>query len=300
MLSAGEVVAIPTETVYGLAGSIHSPEAIKKIFALKNRPFFDPLIVHIGGVEKATTVVKNFPPLAEKLSEKFWPGPLTMVLPKRDDLNPMITAGLDSVGIRIPSHPLTLQLLQQLGQPLAAPSANKFKRTSPTQVAHVQAEFGDDLCIVDGGDCQVGIESTVIGFNENFSEIFIYRAGAVTLEMLSHFAPTKYAPSPAAPGQLEHHYQPQIPLVLLTTTPYLTIEIYETLRSKLNLPHLHPSWMELPHEPYLAARELYSRMRQAAAQPFRNCILLPYIKNQNDDLWPAIHDRMVKAATVII
>ncbi|OFZ15935.1 MAG: threonylcarbamoyl-AMP synthase [Bdellovibrionales bacterium RBG_16_40_8] len=300
-LLADDVVSIPTETVYGLAADITNSVAVDKIFTIKERPFFDPLIVHIYDRMQADDVVAYFPTLAEKLAKKFWPGPLTMVLPKRSDLNPKITAGLDTVGVRVPKHELTRELIRLLKRPLVAPSANKFGRTSPTTAEHVHAEFDDNIFVLDGGPCEVGVESTVVGFNTEFNEIYIYRPGAITYEMLSDFAPVNTSSSPASPGQLDHHYRPTLPLVILSTTPYLTNEIYYQLTRDLKVAELYPSWMKLPEEPTIAARLLYANLRKSAQKPGANCILFNYNLDEHiSGLDIAITNRLKRAASIIL
>ncbi len=176
----GHPVALPTETVYGLAARIDNPQSIKSIFELKQRPFFDPLIVHVGSIEQAKSVVSWWPQEAQKLAEIAWPGPLTMVLPKASHINPLITSGLDSVAIRWPKHADFQKILDEVKIPLAAPSANKFGRTSPTTAQHVLNEFKDDsILIFDGGPCEVGIESTVLKIvqQKNRTQFSILRKG---------------------------------------------------------------------------------------------------------------------------
>ena len=168
-----DVVGMPTETVYGLAGSIFSEVALHKIFKIKERPFFDPLIVHVSSIEEARSLVKHWPRSAEILAQKFWPGPLTLVLEKSDKINDLITSGLTTVGIRMPNHPVALELISNFGSPLAAPSANKFKKTSPTTTQHVRDEFGDSVYVLEGGACTVGLESTILYINEVDDEVAI-------------------------------------------------------------------------------------------------------------------------------
>ena len=162
-LRAGELVAFPTETVYGLGANALDAAAVEKIFAAKGRPHSSPLIVHVVDAAMARELAAEWPPAAERLAEKFWPGPLTIVVPKKAIVPDLVTAGLPSVGLRIPAHPVALELLRAAGIPLAAPSANRFTELSPTTAAHVQAAF-PDLMVVDGGKCSVWIESTVISF----------------------------------------------------------------------------------------------------------------------------------------
>lgn len=219
ILSHGGIVGFPTETVYGLGASIQSDSAIKKIFAIKQRPFFDPLIVHICDYAQIDDIAAQWSPTEQKLAEIFWPGPLTIVTRKRSHLNPMITAGLDTVGIRMPSHAVARRLLREFGTPLAAPSANKFGKTSPTRWDHVKSEFPkEDLFVLRGGESEVGIESTVIQIFEDAQKIDvqILRPGILTksdLEKALRDLGTKsfsvhLKSSSASPGSTETHYQP--------------------------------------------------------------------------------------------
>lgn len=212
ILKKDDLVAIPTETVYGLAGNAFSEEAVVKIFEVKNRPSFDPLIVHVASIEEAEKMVLNIPLLAKELAAKFWPGPLTLLLRKQGIIPDIVTSGLDTVAIRIPDHPITLELLKSLGFPLAAPSANPFGYVSPTTIKHVNDQLGDKIpYILDGGDCHIGIESTIIGFQNDKPEV--YRLGGIAVEDIeSVIGPVdvKHHSSsrPLAPGTLESHYAP--------------------------------------------------------------------------------------------
>ncbi len=180
-LKGGEVVGIPTETVYGLAGNGFDESATLKIFEVKERPTFNPLILHTNSFTKVESFVKSFPQKAKSLAEAFWPGPLTLLLPKSDKVSDVVTSGSPLVAVRIPNHPLTLELLEQLDFPLAAPSANKFGRISPTSPQNVVSQLGDELpYVLDGGNCGVGIESTIIGFEDNIS--IVYRVGGLSVE----------------------------------------------------------------------------------------------------------------------
>ncbi|MFY8068610.1 MAG: L-threonylcarbamoyladenylate synthase [Flavobacterium sp.] len=207
------LVAIPTETVYGLAGNIYSIKAIDNIFKTKNRPANNPLIVHIDSYEKLADLVEEIPEKAKKLAEVFWPGSLTLVLKKKKSVPYTITAGKETVAVRIPNHPLTLELLKQLDFPLAAPSANPFGSISPTSAQHVIDYFKDTLeMVLDGGNCKNGIESTIIGF-ENENPI-LYRLGSISVEEVeSIVGPLKILnknnSSPIAPGMLSRHYAPK-------------------------------------------------------------------------------------------
>ncbi|MBK7763159.1 MAG: threonylcarbamoyl-AMP synthase [Bacteroidetes bacterium] len=231
-LKRDELVSIPTETVYGLAGNAYSSMAIKKIFELKQRPFHNPLIVHIKSIDYLNQVASNIPPLALKLAENFWPGPLTLVLKKQSTIPEIVTSGKDTVAIRMPNHPLTLSLLQELDFPLAAPSANPFGSISPTNAKHVFDYFGDELeVILDGGNCEHGIESTIIGF-ENDQYPILYRYGTITVSEIEDIIgkvkiSTSNNSDPIAPGMLSRHYAPQ-------TKTILTDNVYEFIESLEN------------------------------------------------------------------
>jgi L-threonylcarbamoyladenylate synthase len=216
LLLQDEVVAIPTETVYGLAGNALSEKAVSKIFEAKNRPHFDPLIVHVSGISEVSKYVEEVPQMAYDLMSKFWPGALTILLPKKTCIPDLTTSGLTEVGIRIPNHPLTLELLKGLPFPLAAPSANPFGYISPTSAKHVEDQLGDKIpFILDGGNCSVGIESTVLRVQHN--DIEILRLGGISVEDLQPFTSSIHVnahstSSPAAPGMLTSHYAPRKPI----------------------------------------------------------------------------------------
>lgn len=217
-LSEGNVVAIPTETVYGLAADIRNGSALRRVFEIKQRPLSNPLIVHVGSVEEAQSLVREFPPLARHIAPQCWPGPLTMILPKSDLVSPLVTAGQDTVALRIPAHPLTLDLLQQTGLALAAPSANPFNYISPVTAAQVEAMLGAQIpYILDGGQCQRGLESTIIAFEDD--RIILLRPGAFTEEDLAQLAGVPVLRkgkenTPAHPGMFKKHYSPRTPLLL--------------------------------------------------------------------------------------
>lgn len=210
-----EIIAVPTETVYGLAGNAYNETALFKIFELKKRPLYNPLIVHIKSVSFLQQVAADIPEIAIKLAEAFWPGSLTLILNKKPHIPDMVTAGKDTVAIRVPNHPLTLELLNLLDFPLAAPSANPFGSISPTSAQHVYNYFEDELGIIlDGGFCEKGIESTIIGFENN--KPILYRHGSVVLEEIESLVgkvivQTKNDSSPTAPGMLSSHYAPKTP-----------------------------------------------------------------------------------------
>jgi L-threonylcarbamoyladenylate synthase len=218
LLNTNFLVAIPTETVYGLAGNALSEEAILKIYTAKNRPKFDPLIAHTHSLEQVEKLVREMPMKAIQLSEAFWPGPLTLLLDKNKHVPDLLTSGLNRVAVRIPNHPLTLDLLSQLDFPLAAPSANPFGYVSPTSAQHVENQLGKKVdYILDGGECNVGLESTIIGFEGE--TVVVYRLGGLQIEEIekvvgSVIVKTNNSSNPEAPGMLKSHYSPGRKLVV--------------------------------------------------------------------------------------
>jgi L-threonylcarbamoyladenylate synthase len=222
-----EIIGMPTETVYGLAGNAFSESAIKKIFALKKRPFYNPLIVHIKSASLLNTIARDIPEMAQRLAEEFWPGPLTLVLKKQPHISDFITAGKDTVAIRVPNHPVALALLEQLDFPLAAPSANPFGSISPTSAMHVSNYFEDKLdVILEGGECERGIESTIIGFENN--QPVLYRHGSISVEEIEKIVGklkiiVNNDSKPDSPGMLSRHYAP-------ITNTYLTNNVDELLK----------------------------------------------------------------------
>lgn len=297
-------MAIPTETVYGLAAWTESAPGLEKIFSIKERPFFDPLIVHIANIENARKLASVWTSAHEVLAQAAWPGPLTLIAKKVDSINPLITSGLDSVGLRCPRHPETLELLKEIQGGLAAPSANRFGKTSPTSSKHVFEEFGNEVAILEGGPCEVGIESTVLGIQEMNGTfiIEIFRPGFYTAKMLTDIllekgikSQVKYAESPVAPGQLKHHYMPKIPLVIVPSS--FTWENESTVVEKtLNQKILRPALWKLPTEARIASRELYEKMRSFDKQGFDAIIV--YKENHHDEEeWLGIWNRLEKAKT---
>tara|TARA_B100000809_G_scaffold155795_1_gene153111 strand:+ start:1252 stop:2217 length:966 start_codon:yes stop_codon:yes gene_type:complete len=215
LLNAKEVLGLPTETVYGLAANAFEDDAVLKIFQVKNRPSFNPLIIHTNSMDKVKSFVKSIPKKAHLLGEAFWPGPLTLLLPKSEKIGDLVTSGSPLVAVRIPNHPLTLDLLSQLNYPLAAPSANKFGSISPTIPEAVAGQLGDGVkYILDGGLCNIGIESTIIGFEDD--KVIIYRTGGLSLEDIEEVIGTvqvneKSHEKPLTSGMLKSHYAPSTP-----------------------------------------------------------------------------------------
>lgn len=306
LLRSGDVVGIPTETVYGLAASIDSHEGLQKIFSLKERPFFDPLIVHVASFEQAHAVTREFPPLADFLARWFWPGPLTLVLPKSERVDPIITSGLETVAVRYPAHPLAQDLIRLVGSPLAAPSANKFGRTSPSTAEHVRSEFdGSDLLVLDGGPCEVGLESTVIAFAPAGAptEVRILRPGGITKEDLeqalmrwSEDVAVIRAESSESPGHLKHHYMPTVPLIIVNKALEASLLSRVTkdlaLKTKIN----HARELELPQDAAQAARLLYSEMRRLCDDGADLLYVIETAERQGG-LWAAVWDRLKRAAS---
>lgn len=218
ILKGGGVVAFPTETVYGLGASALDPVAVARIFEIKGRPRFDPLIVHVAAQEQVQDLVTELPKPAQALMRCFWPGPLTLVLPKSELVPDIVTAGLPTVAIRMPDHPVALALIRKLGVPIAAPSANLFGRVSPTTAEHVRQQLGTRVdLILDGGRCPIGVESTIVSVLDD--TVTLLRPGGTPLEEIeSVVGPVqrriRASATPLAPGQLPHHYAPRTPLVL--------------------------------------------------------------------------------------
>lgn len=217
LLKQGECVAIPTETVYGLAANALDTKAVAKIFEAKQRPTFDPLIIHTDTVAKVQQYVTQWPAMAAQLSKHFWPGPLTMLLPKQNVIPDLVTSGLSRVAVRIPNHPITLALLAQLDFPLAAPSANPFGYISPTKASHVYDQLNGRIpMILDGDNSEIGLESTIVGFEGGLP--VVYRLGGLAVEAIEQvIGKVKVLPhsssSPQSPGMLLSHYAPHKPLI---------------------------------------------------------------------------------------
>jgi L-threonylcarbamoyladenylate synthase len=217
LLAEGKLVALPTETVYGLGGNAFDEGAVAGIFQAKERPRFDPLILHQYTAERVLELAAEVPAAARQLADALWPGPLTLVLPRTSVIPDLVTAGLDTVALRVPAHPLTRKVLRQLHFPVAAPSANPFGFVSPVTAAHVAAQLGDSIdYILDGGDCRIGLESTIVGFPDGRPTV--YRKGGTSVERIEEILAyrvevrTDSSSRPAAPGMLSSHYSPGVPL----------------------------------------------------------------------------------------
>ena len=303
VLEKNELIAIPTETVYGLAGNAFNETAIKKIFALKKRPFYNPLIVHIKSADYLQHIAKDIPEMAQKLANEFWPGPLTLVLKKQSHISDVVTAGKETVAIRVPNHPVALALLDKLDFPLAAPSANPFGSISPTNATHVFNYFNEELkVIVDGGECEKGLESTIIGFENN--QPILYRHGSISVEDIEKITgklnvATSNNTSPNAPGMLTRHYAPK-------TDTYLTNNVYELIKcfkgKKIGLlvfkDQLHND--SVAHQEILsksgdfneAAKNLYAAMHRLDQ---KNLDLIIAERLPDKDLGKTINDKLERA-----
>ncbi|HEU5145210.1 MAG TPA: L-threonylcarbamoyladenylate synthase [Chryseosolibacter sp.] len=300
LLAAGELVAIPTETVYGLAANALNVNAVTNIFQAKARPVFDPLIVHVPSFEKAKLYSRNIPAKAEILARQFWPGPLTLLLEKKESIPDLVTSGLPTAGFRAPNHPLTHGLLQSLDFPLAAPSANPFGYISPTTPQHVQDQLGDKISyILDGGRCEIGIESTIVGFDTE--QPVVYRTGGLRIEDIENIAgkvkmEINTSSDPKSPGQLASHYAPRKKLILGNLNELLSQ--YASLHAgviSFSKDYRVPSQIILSPSGNLqeAARNLFSSLRLLDALPV-DIILAEYVPNQG--LGRAINDRLKRAS----
>lgn len=312
---SGGLIGLPTETVYGLAAPIDREESVRLIFSIKNRPFFDPLIVHCAEVDQIWPLIdcdQATHELIRKVALMFWPGPLTIVVKASALIHPLINNGLGTVGVRIPRHPIAIEILKTVG-PMAAPSANQFGMTSPTTAEHVVDSFAADtrstsVLVVDGGPCQVGLESTVIEINSP-TQCTLLRPGGIgpaSLEKHLQIEVLRQAPprqKRTAPGLLDTHYQPHKPLftfqhnTIAITTDQAQSALSSDLRYRDSAHDL--KWVQLSAEPLIAARELYSLIRSADQSSSRaiGLLLPPRALIGNDEIWLAIADRLSRART---
>ena len=302
LLTENQLVAIPTETVYGLAGNIFSEKAIKSIFSTKKRPFFNPLIVHIPSIDSLSDLVTHVPEKAKLLAAAFWPGSLTLVLKKSNKIPDLITAGKDTVAVRVPNHPITLALLKKLPFPLAAPSANPFGSISPTKPAHVENYFRNSIkMVLDGGSCANGIESTIIGF-ENEDPV-IYRLGALALEEIEAVVgkisiKNKKEEKPDAPGMLARHYAPKTSTFLVDD---VTAEVKKhsekkigvlVFKSSLNNENITEIILSRKGSMQEAAANLYAAMHELDS---KNLDIIIAERFSEFSLGKSINDRLKRA-----
>jgi L-threonylcarbamoyladenylate synthase len=301
-LRRGEVIGLPTETVYGLAADASQVDAVRRIFALKGRPADHPLIVHVADADALDTWTDSPSPLAKRLAEAFWPGPLTLILPRSARVPDVVTGGQDTVGLRCPDHPVALALLREFGGGLAAPSANRFGRISPTSAAHVRDEFPFGVEIVlDGGDCEVGIESTILDLSSGTPRILRPgRISAAQIEaLIGPVAQERSEHSPRASGTLEAHYAPRTPMLVLPG-PALRKEAAEqsAFGKRVGLLGLdtlpaNAVGVVVPGDARGYAHGLYAALRELDAQGHQ--LLLVEQPPDGGD-WLAVHDRLRRAS----
>lgn len=292
IIKDGGIVAFPTETVYGLGADAWNPEAINKVFEIKGRPADNPLIVHISNAKEAEEFVEEIPEVAKLLMKHFWPGPLTFVLTKKDEVLDSITAGLQTVAIRVPSHPLALEFLKQTG-PLVAPSANRSGKPSPTHPDHVKEDFGEDFPVIDGGSTNVGLESTVIGFNGDI--IIIMRPGKIGAQEIKSVSGLKVIEeysnleeTPKSPGQKYSHYKPEAQVVYKGVSTFNDHTMYlmqsATDIDQDNVVSYHGDLKQL-------SKELYDRFRQADHSGYKRIHIEPFEAHKTE--YPAYYEALI-------
>ncbi|MDW8242070.1 MAG: L-threonylcarbamoyladenylate synthase [Thermogemmata sp.] len=294
LLRQGKLVVFPTETVYGLGANAWDETAVQRIFAVKGRPATNPLIVHIASREQVTEVVVDWPAVAARLAQRFWPGPLTLVLPKHARIPPVVTAGGPTVAVRCPAHPVAQALLQQAGVPVAAPSANRSTEISPTRAEHVLPSLGQLVdAIIDAGPCPGGVESTVVDLTVDPPRLL--RPGLITVPMLEEVigpigietsVPALSTPT-RSPGLLPRHYAPRTPLRLVS------LEQLAAEQQRLTAEGYRCGILQLPDDPQRAAALLYAQLHQLDAAGY-DLLLAPWPPDTWD--WHAIRDRLRRAA----
>jgi L-threonylcarbamoyladenylate synthase len=305
-LRDGELVAFPTETVYGLGANAQNPAAVRRIFEVKGRPTNHPLIVHLDSARYLDRWVREVPPLAMRLAERFWPGPLTMVMPRAMNVHDIVTGGQDTIAIRVPSHPMAQQLLRAFGGGIAAPSANRYGKVSPTHAAHVREELGKAVkVILDGGECQIGLESTIIAFEGR--GVRLLRPGGVTAAQLraeigEEILIGATLESPRVPGSTRSHYAPSTPM---TIVPAGEIDAYAAALSETGRrvavlaqrvpmrPLKYVTWINAGTRPDHYGRELYAHLRTLDKG---GCHQILVQDVPRDERWEAIRDRLRRAA----
>lgn len=309
VLRAGGVVAFPTETVYGLGANAADPAAVRKLFELKGRPPDHPVIVHLDDPRYLHRWVRDIPPCAKALAEEFWPGPLTLIYPKADNVNDLVTGGQDSIGIRVPSHPLAQQLLNAFGGGLAAPSANRYGRLSPTRPEHVREEFGDEVqLILDGGESLIGLESTIVSCLND--KPVLLRPGFITLSQLTAVvgpvelrgAAAAEQGLPRAPGDRLQHYAPLTPLEIV---PIEELERrageFTDRNEKVAVLAMRPplqtrrymTWVNAGKKAETYAHNLYNHLRRLDRA---GCVRILVQEVPDDERWAAVRDRLQRAS----
>ena len=303
-LRRGGVIALPTETVYGLAANCEDELAVRRVFAIKGRPATHPLIVHVARTSELPSWARHVPEEAWRLAEAFWPGPLTLVLPRTARATDAVTGGQDTVALRVPNHPVALAVLDALGGGVAAPSANRFGRVSPTTAEHVRADLGDEVdLILEGGPCTVGVESTIVDLSGK--EPVVLRPGGLAVEELERIlgrkVPVRASATVRVSGSLASHYAPRAGVVL--SEPAEVMSRVTSLRARghnvgvlgppgLTLPPGVPHY-DVPEDPAGAARALYTRLREADEQG--HDVLVACLPRA-EGLGIAVRDRLSRAA----
>jgi L-threonylcarbamoyladenylate synthase len=308
-LRNGELVAFPTETVYGLGAHAGHPGALRRVFELKGRPTSHPLIVHLDSVRFLTRWAREVPAAAERLAASFWPGPLTLVLPKAHSVHPLLTGGQDTVAVRIPAHPMAQQLLTAFGGGIAAPSANRYGRLSPTRAEHVRDEFGEAVSVIlDGGDSKLGLESTIVACLDD--SVRLLRPGSISLSQLQRVVgevlTQPSAQAARAPGSHGAHYAPTTPLAIASS------EELEQLAGDLSglghriavlaqrpplRAHQFVTWINGGTRPEAYAHDLYAHLR---ALDKSACVRILVQAVPGDERWDAVRDRLARAAAASV
>lgn len=305
-IDSGKLICLPTETVYGLAAPIDRSDLLSRIFTLKERPLFDPLIVHVENTEAAKNLALEWPEAAEQLAAAFWPGPLTLILKRNPDLiSDLITAGLPTVGVRVPAHPVAREILRLISTPLAAPSANKFTKTSPTTLEHVKQSFSaQDVLFIEGGSCEVGLESTIVEVSEK--SVVILRRGMITSEDIARVLGTDYkisfglsaaenAHQVVAPGMHYIHYRPEWPVIVgkgkLLEQKQRSWPDYASLLCEERM---------VDGDPLLAARAIYGLLRTPLQAGYQALYLDVSLLDFADERVQAIWDRLQKAMSLCL
>jgi len=305
-LRDGDLVAFPTETVYGLGADAQNPDAVRKVYEIKGRPATHPLIVHIDHPRQLERWALSVPPAAQALADRFWPGPLTLVLRRAPAVDLAITGGQDTVAVRVPAHPVAQQLLRAFGGGIAAPSANRYGHVSPTRADHVRDEFGDAIqVILDGGDCKIGLESTIVSCVDAVPRLL--RPGFITLSQLRSVVPDVVAgsdaPAPRAPGSDAKHYAPATPLSIVNSrtleevVAQLTADHEKVAVLAMRPPRLanrYMTWINAGRRADLYARELYVNLRTLDKSGAKEILVEEVPAGES---WDAVRDRLRRAAS---
>jgi L-threonylcarbamoyladenylate synthase len=305
VLRSGGLVAFPTETVYGLGADAANERAVMTVFSTKGRPADHPLIVHLATAAEMTHWARDIPDDAWRIAERFWPGPLTLILRRAQGVSDAVTGGQDTIGLRVPAHPVALALLKAFGGGIAAPSANRFGRISPTSAAHVLAEFGHSLpCVIDGGRCEIGLESTILDLSAGSPRVL--RPGAITPAALNQILNTEFATNsdnvPRVPGSLASHYAPDTPLRLLPRAELKAAALALLQRGQtVTVVSSHPAeihqsachWLMMPDNAAQYGQSLYALLRDIDKSACDYILIeLPPAQMQ----WDAVNDRLRRAA----